>query len=314
MSTLKAYSTTLVFGVTHGRKAECNDQFHDSSNNAPTRVEFLYPTIGGFGGPGPADPGFPDSTQQEIGIRELSTYVEWAIVPRLSIFTSLPIRWLNPLDLTTQTGFGPNDTTPPVFDGQTQTGAGDVSAGFRVGIIDWEDEWLTGQLTFVAPTGNARQALGVGHSSIDVALLYQRQWSDRLTFMAEIHDWQTTSGFVMAGTGTQYDGQFVQANVLRVGAGAGYDMWQNSDRQKRLTAVFECVGWTVLEGMETAALRFTLDGTNVIRDAAGDTIVNGKYGVRYTTGANSVYVGYGHNWTSDRWYSDLFRLELTHSF
>ena len=66
-----------------------------------------------------------------------------------------------------------------------------MSAGFRIGIIDWEYEWLTGQFTVTTPTGNARQALGVGHSSIDAALLYQRQWSERLTFMAELHDWQT---------------------------------------------------------------------------------------------------------------------------
>ena len=112
-------------------------------------------------------------------------------MPGVSLFTSLPIRWLNPLDLTTQTGFGPNNTTPPVFDGHTQAGGRDVSAGFRVGIIDWEDEWLAGQFTVTTPTGNARQALGVGHSRIDAALLYQRQWSERLTFMAELHEWQT---------------------------------------------------------------------------------------------------------------------------
>jgi hypothetical protein len=88
-------------------------------------------------------------------------------------------------------GFGPNNTTPPVFDRHTQAGGGDVSAGFRVGIIDWEDEWLTGQFTVTTPTGKSHQALGVGHSSIDAALLYQRQWSERLTFMAELHDWQT---------------------------------------------------------------------------------------------------------------------------
>ena len=51
-------------------------------------------------------------------------------------------------------------------------GMGDCAACFRVGIIDWEDEWLTGQFTVTTPTGNARQAHGVGHSSIDAAQLY----------------------------------------------------------------------------------------------------------------------------------------------
>jgi hypothetical protein len=52
----------------------------------------------------------------------------------------------------------------------------------------------------------------------------------------------------------------------------------------------------------------------VFEDAEGDTIVNGKYGVRYSAGCHSAYVGYGHNWTDERWYSDLFRLEYRYNF
>jgi hypothetical protein len=81
-----------------------------------------------------------------------------------------------------------------------------------------------------------------------------------------------------------------------------------------LTGVFEVVGWTVLDGVVTS-----IDSTDpFFEDAEGDTIVNGKYGVRYSwmCGCHneSVYVGYGHNWTDERWYSDILRIELTHYF
>jgi hypothetical protein len=179
---------------------------------------------------GPDDAGFPNSTQQNVGIQELSTYLEVALLPRLSIFGDIPVRRVIPLDLSD--GKADNGTGQAIFTGQTQTGAGDITGGFRVGLIDHNDEWLTFQFTAYLPTGSARQA----------------------------------------------------------------------------------VSWTVINGFETAALRQTLDGTNVIRNATGDTIVNGKYGLRFTNGGDTVYAGFGNNWTEARWYSTVFRVEFTHAF
>ena len=73
-----------------------------------------------------------------------------------------------------------------------------------------------------------------------------------------------------------------------------------------LTALFEVVTRVVLDGVTpTAAELF---------DATVDTIVNGKNGSRYTHDRHSINVGYGYNWTSDRWYKDLVRIEWQRSF
>ena len=41
----------------------------------------------------------------------------------------------------------------------------------------------------------------------------------------------------------------------------------------------------------------------------GDTIVNLKLGMRYTDCNRTVYAGWGHSLTGDRWYRDIFRVE-----
>lgn len=266
--------------------------------NAPTRAEYLYPTVGGLGGNGPPFGG-GGALGNEVDFEEVSTYVEWAVVPRLSVFGDFPVRWVGPLEFGGLAG----------FEDGTQRGAGDFKFGFRYGLIASCDEALTFQTRVWTPTGNAQQALGVGHTSIDFSLLYQRTLNARTTFFAEIQDWQTTSdtGTVVGGP---FDGADLGGNVLRWGVGLGYDVWQDSCSDRRLTGVFEVVGWEVLDGLVTP-----LDGNAAnVRDANGDTIVNGKYGLRYSTCENSVYVGYGHNWTNQLWYSDLFRIEVAHRF
>ena len=73
-----------------------------------------------------------------------------------------------------------------------------------------------------------------------------------------------------------------------------------------LTPVVEFVGWTVLGGKEQVSASPTS-----IKSAAGDTIVNGKFGVRAGLGESAdIYVGYGRALTGDVWYKDLYRVEL----
>jgi len=65
---------------------------------------------------------------------------------------------------------------------------------------------------------------------------------------------------------------------------------------------------------------FNTNGFNVpnnhgVTSAVGDTIVNGKIGVRtYLNNGIDCYVGYGHALTVDRWYSDIIRVELRFCF
>lgn len=287
-------------------------RYDDMQNsNFPTRANFWYPTIGDFGGDGPIwGDGDAAGSPNDVDFQELSTYVEVAFGPRFSVFADFPIRWVKDVD------FGDNSADiEPFRDGQ-QVGAGDIRAGIRYGLIACPYEALTFQVRGWAPTGEARRALGVGHPSIDLGLLYSVRASQRTQFFGEINDWQT----IDAGS-AEFGGEEAEldANILRYGAGVGYDLWQSCGcRPQSLTALFEVVGWTVLEGVTTPA---SFDGTGpvVFTDAEGDTIVNGKYGLRYNwsctgCGSESVYIGYGHNWTETRWYSDIVRLELTHFF
>ena len=55
--------------------------------------------------------------------------------------------------------------------------------------------------------------------------------------------------------------------------------------------------------------------THGVINAAGDTIVNGKVGVRTYFGEGSdLYIGYGHALTGDRWYKDIIRVEYRLAF
>jgi hypothetical protein len=290
--------------------------------NEPTRAEFMYPTLGVFGGPGPLGPAAGAAgggSAAEVDFQELATYVEVAFLPRFSVFGEFPVRWVEDVNF----GDPPGNLPGPVFLDGEQDGAGDIRGGVRFGLISCPYEALTVQVRAWAPTGEARRALGVGHPSIDVALLYGLQVNHRTTFFAEVQDWQSIDAGEAVDPNFPDNSVDLDANVLRYGVGLGYDLWQSCDcRPKSLTALFEVVGWSVLEGVTTPA---SFDPSVMppdpaeFEDASGDTIINGKYGLRYNWTCwgcqrQSIYMGYGHNWTDERWYSDVFRLELTHFF
>jgi hypothetical protein len=49
--------------------------------------------------------------------------------------------------------------------------------------------------------------------------------------------------------------------------------------------------------------------THGVAEAGGNTIINGKFGLRAFWGGQSLYVGYGRALTGTHWYTDIFRLE-----
>ena len=52
-------------------------------------------------------------------------------------------------------------------------------------------------------------------------------------------------------------------------------------------------------------------GVAVVDDAAGETMVHIKAGLRLKYSANAdFYMGYGRPLTGDSWYQDTFRVEL----
>ena len=101
--------------------------------------------------------------------------------------------------------------------------------------------------------------------------------------------------------------------MISYGIGVGYDLQQGCrcGKTPRVTALFETLGWTVLEGLRGTGIPAA---TGILLDASGETIVNAKYGLRYTHGKHSLYGGYGQSLTGHVWYEDVLRVEYTRNF
>jgi len=249
------------------------------------RAEYMYPRL----------PGVALNNATGYNLQEYRLYFEQVILHKTSLFIEGAVRNLEGFPTGTQRGYG------------------DMTAGFRYALIDSPEQVLTFQFRTYIPTGNSSQGLGTGHVSIEPGLIYLQRLTSRLSIFSEVHDWQAFGGTRLNAAGTQR----FSGNVLRAGVGTSYDFWQGCCMGKpaAFTGVAEIVGWTVLDGFKTDGLATpNVAADDVILDADGDTIVNGKYGVRYTAGEHSMYVGYGHNWSSQRWYTDLLRVEYTMTY
>jgi hypothetical protein len=233
-----------------------------------------------FYGPGsPIGPGLEDP-ERNIDYQEISAYLEVLFGPRLSFFGEVPVRFLNP---------EVNDNA---------AGLSDVNAGFKYAFLRGDGEVATFQLRGIAPTGDVNTGLGTSHASVEPALLYYRRLDDRLILEGELRVWVPIGGSELAG------------DVLRYGLGLSYDLCRTEHMTFR--PVVEFVGWTVLSGKETVT---TPAGDLVLKDAAGDDILNVKLGMRTFLGDRlDFYAGYGRALTGTRWYEDIIRVELRWSF
>ena len=107
--------------------------------------------------------------------------------------------------------------------------------------------------------------------------------------------------------GTEYEaGTDLAGNIIRYGVGLHCNALSTCCWQ--LSPVAEVVGWTVLDGGVSVRQP---SGAAILEDAAGDTIVNAKLGMRfkYADGMD-LYAGYGRPLTGDSWYEDILRFEL----
>jgi hypothetical protein len=228
---------------------------------------------------GPGHPG-PPRPETSVNYQDLSAAVEVLFTPQLSGFVEAPWRIVNPEVNDHAAGFA------------------DMNAGFKYAFLFREDLVATFQFRAYAPTGDARRGLGVDHTSLEPALLVYWRIDERLGFEGELRDWVPIGGTDFAG------------NVLRYGAGLHYDWFQTEKLQA--VPVVELVGWTVLGGRESVPVA---PGVFQVKDAAGDTIVNAKVGMRFKIdGWGDLYAGYGRALTGDRWYANTFRFEWRMSF
>jgi hypothetical protein len=227
----------------------------------------------------PLGPGLP-VPEPRIDYQELSAYLELAVADRLSGFVEVPWRFLNP------------EVNPD------HNGLGDLNAGLKFAFLDEKDLVATFQFRTYVPTGDSHRGLGNDHVSLEPALLLYAPLTERLAFEGELRVWVPVGGTDFAG------------DIVRYGAGLHYDLLHTC--RLRVTPVAEFVGWTVLSGKESQAF---LPGGVAVGDAAGDTIVNAKLGVRLDLGSlGDLYAGYGRPLTGDRWYDNILRVEWRVAF
>ncbi len=262
-------------------------------NNRPDRAEFFYAQCGcNPGGPGPGNPaagGGAARVNGSVDYQDIRGYLEIASSERFSVFGEVPVRFLQ--------GAGAGQGTLP---GGDEAGISDLEAGFKYALSTDPSGFLTFQFKTYIPTGNASQGLGTDHVSLEPGLLFQSQLSENVTLFSELRDWIPVSG-------STFDGEDYSGNVLRYGLGLGVTTYENSSI--RVTPIVEAVGWSVLDGQVLNTDNLAAGAAAV--ESARTTIVNGKLGLRTTFKSNnsSLYLGYGHALTGQRWYEDIFRLE-----
>lgn len=262
--------------------------------NASDRAEYYYSTWTVFGGQTPVREMGPNDN---VDAQYLKLYYEQVIFEDFSLFIEAPVIFNNPSG---DPGPGPNTY-----------GFGDINAGFKWALLETDNSILTFQLRNYIALGDAPKWLTAGHASIEPGLLYLNSPTDRWTIEAELKDWIPLQGAVNPQNGRDYAG-----NVLNYGLGASYAVVDNCNL--RVSPVAEFVGWSVLSGQKFD-YGFNPNGGRIGPvDAGGDTIVNGKFGVRIGWGEtqgfptrrrDSIYIGYGRALTSERWYQDIFRFE-----
>lgn len=265
---------------------------HYSNTSNPDRAEYLFPLPIEVGG---------RATQAiaPLDWEEYRVYSEVAFNPRCSMFADFGIR-----DVRNASAFDPVSRSLET----RHAGSSDTFVGVRYGLI--ADQWtnLTAQLKVGIPTGDPRRCLSNGHTSIEAGLLYNQRAGERFTVFGELKDWVSINAY---GDGVPTDEN--SSNVLSYGIGCAYDIKQgcNCGHVSKLSGVLEVIGWSVLEGLRSTGIPAD---AGVLVDADGETIVNAKYGLRYTHGKNTLYAGYGNRLTGANWYENVIRLEYTRNF
>jgi hypothetical protein len=274
-------------------------------NNSPDRAEFFYAKCGCYralnGTPfqaafDPNAPGPGTGIPTAINFQVLRFNLEYAPLKRFSIFTDVPIRWIQPQ------GFVPANNLPfaPVNFGN-QAGIGDVEAGFKLAAIASRNSYLTFQFRTYFPSGDSYRGLGTAHYSVEPSLLYYQKLTERWSMEAQLGDWHPIGGSTGVPTGNS---EGFAGDVFTYGFGPSYQVFKGE--RVRVAPVVEMVGWRVLGGFQSLQPGF--------KEVSGMNIVNIKGGVRTSIGNNSFYIGFGQAVTHELWYKHLVRLEYRYSF
>jgi hypothetical protein len=264
----------------------------------PDRAEFFYAKCGcyaGLQGTGlahlfdPQAPGPRPNIANDINYQQLYLRGEYAASRHVSGFIELPFRWLKPQ------GF--------LLDGEgfpNSSGIGDVRGGVKVALLSTPKHVVTAKLQAYLPTGDASVGLGTNHASLEPSLLYFTQATDKVRVESQFGVWHPYVGSV--GFDPSQPERFA-GNIVFYGFGPSVDLYHG--RGFSLAPVVEFLGWHVTSGFQTKD-----PGNPPVNDASGTNIFNIKIGARLSwTDKGSIYVGWGHALTDERWYSSVLRIE-----
>ena len=224
-----------------------------------------------------------------MNYQDVRPYFEYAFNPRVSVFTELPVRFVNLVAGPPNPIFGP--------DLGRESGFADMNVGFKYAFIAEQNRYLTFQFKTYLPTGDSERGLGTHHVSLEPSLLYYRRLSDRWLLQGQLTSFNPIGASSFA------------SNVLQYGGGLGYVLHQGESCT--VIPTVEMVGWTFLNGQK-------FNPNDGLSSASGDTIINVKPGVRIGLGRapapmmmqqQSIYAGFGIPITNDQFYSNLFRVE-----
>jgi len=253
-------------------------------DNRPDRGEFFYAKCGCFN---TRDAHGPPLMEKKIDYQDLITTAEYAFSQRFSAFFNIPVRFLNP-EVNRDTA-----------------GLSDISFGGKYAFIYNQHRVVSLWLQVQAPSGTLSTGLGNGNWWIEPGILYLEQLTKK---------WQLFGQFMLQ-TPLSKRSDFT-GNMLIYGLGTSYVVSQGN--WGYVAPVIETMGWTVLSGKE-----FNPDAGAAVA-ARGETIVNGKFGVRIGFGPPALgtpyptrsdfYIGYARALTGTVWYKDLLHIEYRRFF
>jgi hypothetical protein len=262
----------------------------------PDRAEFFYAKCGCYRDLPTSHPAFDPNAPgprpgavEDLNFQQLYILGEYAVGGRFSAFGELPTRWLQPQAFTPGTG-GPFPD---------QSGIGDLRFGVKAALRSTPEQVVTVRAQAFSPTGDSVKGLGTDHWSLEPAVLYYQQLSDRVVVESQLGMWFPFEG--SAGVPISSSDTF-SGNVFFYGIGPSVEVYRGP--RVRFAPIVELVGWRVLSGFQSVG-----------EDASGTNILNIKIGARTSWDpGHSFYIGYGHAVTDAGWYQDIVRFEYRYAF
>jgi len=266
----------------------------------PDRAEFFYAKCGCYRtvGADPDAPGPGSVVVTNLRFQEAHVDLEYGFTRRFSLFVDGSGRSIQP-----QSGYNWQTSKSVVDPFSSQTGPGDLQAGFKFAAIASREGYLTFQFRTYFPTGNALLGLGTNHYSVEPTLMFTRKVTREVALSGQFGVWHPIEGSSSAGTGVDSSQSFA-GNILEYGFGASRRFFLAENL--RVAPVVELFGWSVRSGLVTLPAG---------PPSAAANIVNAKVGARiFVAGHNSIYVGFGRQLSHVGWYRDLLRVEYAHAF